>query len=167
MRLPARTLTAVALCAAVLAVSAWICVPSPVPFTLQSAAVCFAARLLGGKSVAAVGVYLAAGAVGAPVFAGGGSGFGVLTGPTGGLLWGFILMAALIGLLRERVPAGAGAAAGLAVCYLCGTAWFCAVSGGTPTAAILTCVLPYIIPDALGCALACTAARRVGREVLR
>lgn len=167
MKQPYRRLAAVGLCAALLAVSAWVCVPGAVPFTLQSAAVCFAACLLGGRgSAAAVGVYLAVGAVGAPVFAGFRGGVACLLSPTGGFLIGFAACAALTGgLLSRRCPVPLALGAGLSVCYLCGAVWF-SVSGGVPLhMAALTCVVPYIIPDALCAAAAYAAARRVEKAV--
>src|SRR3990167_2787145 len=57
----------------------------PVPITLQSAMVVFMGLTLGSKrAAAAVAAYLLEGALGAPVFAGGLSGFIYLIGPTGG-----------------------------------------------------------------------------------
>jgi biotin transport system substrate-specific component len=38
---------------------------------------------------------------------------------------------------------------GTAVLYAIGTAWFCAVTGSTLTAAIAVCVLPFLPGDAL------------------
>lgn len=167
MKRPLHNMAAIGLCAAVTAVSAWVCVPAAVPFTLQSFAVCMAACLLGGrKSAAAVGIYLAVGAVGVPVFAGFRGGLSVLLGPTGGFLWGFAVMAVLAGgLLSHGRPAPLALSVGQLACYLCGAAQFLAVSGGTLWSVLLVCVLPYIIPDALKIAAACAVVRRIGREV--
>ena len=66
-----RELAAAALLAAVMAVCAWITVPAPVPFTMQTFAIFLAVGVLGGKGgTLAVGVYLLLGAVGAPVLSG-------------------------------------------------------------------------------------------------
>ncbi len=74
-----------------------------VPVTLQSAMVIFLGLTLGSKrAAAAVAAYLIEGALGAPVFAGGYSGFIYLMGPTGGYLWGFLPAAFITGFLMER-----------------------------------------------------------------
>lgn len=75
---------------------------TPVSATLQVLAVFLAAIFLGPVwGGAAMVLYLAAGAVGAPVFSGGSAGLGVLLGgdPTFGYLWAFPVAAVLIGVL--------------------------------------------------------------------
>ncbi|MCC5963239.1 MAG: biotin transporter BioY [Rhodobacteraceae bacterium] len=84
--------------------SAQISVPMyPVPMTLQTLMISligltYGARLAGVTLLA----YLAQGAAGLPVFAGGGAGILYLAGPTGGFLLGFAAMAFLTGWLVER-----------------------------------------------------------------
>ncbi|MGJ9412786.1 biotin transporter BioY [Aeromicrobium sp. CF4.19] len=78
-----------------------------VPITLQTFGVLLAGAVLGARrGFLAVLLYLAVGAAGLPVFAGGKAGLGILTGPTGGYLLGFALAALLCGLLVERLPRG-------------------------------------------------------------
>ncbi|MEF8756647.1 MAG: biotin transporter BioY [Halobacteriales archaeon] len=73
---------------------------SPAPVTLQVLGVFLAGLLLGPWwGTGAIFLYLAAGAVGAPVFAGGGAGLGTLFGYTGGYLWAYPIAALLIGLI--------------------------------------------------------------------
>ena len=81
---------------------------SPVPVSMQVLGVFLAGLLLGPWwGAGAVLLYLAAGAVGAPIFAGGGAGFGTLFGHTGGYLWSYPIAALLIGLLvHGRDPSG-------------------------------------------------------------
>ncbi|MEM1183006.1 MAG: biotin transporter BioY [Acidobacteriota bacterium] len=75
----------------------------PVPMSLQTYAVGVVAGLLGWlRGGATVGLYLAAGAFGAPVFAGGSGGVAHLAGPTAGYLVGFAVAAVLVGALAER-----------------------------------------------------------------
>lgn len=75
----------------------------PVPITLQSAMVVFLGLTLGSKrAISAVAAYLLEGVLGAPVFAGGLSGFVYLIGPSGGYLWGFLPGAFLAGFLMEK-----------------------------------------------------------------
>ncbi|HAP97648.1 MAG TPA: biotin transporter BioY, partial [Cutibacterium acnes] len=45
----------------------------------------------------AVSLYILVGALGLPVFSGGSSGIGVLVGPTGGYLWGWLIGAFVAG----------------------------------------------------------------------
>lgn len=71
---------------------------SPVPQSLQTLAVLAAGLALGPRWGLAAGlIYLAAGALGLPVFAGGSSGLAALSGPTAGYLVGFPLAAFLVG----------------------------------------------------------------------
>ena len=64
-RLRTRDLTYVALCAVLIAVCAWISIPAPVPFTLQTFGIFAALTLLGGRrGCYAVAVYLLLGLVG-------------------------------------------------------------------------------------------------------
>lgn len=89
------------------ALGAHILVPLPpdgIPMTLQTLAVLMAALCLGPKlgSISML-LYLAVGAMGAPVFAAdSGTGMGVLLGQTGGFLLGFVLCQPVIGLIVRR-----------------------------------------------------------------
>ncbi len=96
-----RSMVYVALCIALMAVSAWVVIPlGPVPFTLQMFAITFAIVVLTpGQAMASVLGYLALGAIGVPVFSGMRGGIGVLAGPTGGFLWGYIFGVGLAVLL--------------------------------------------------------------------
>lgn len=82
--------------AAATAVAAQVRIPlpfTPVPITLQTAVVLAAGPVLGGVwGALAMGFYLAAGALGAPVFAGFDSGAAELAGATGGYLLAFAVV---------------------------------------------------------------------------
>lgn len=97
---------------------------SSVPFTLQTLGVTLAGAVLGPrKGALAVLVYLAMIAVGLPVASGYKGGLGVLTGPTGGYLVGFVLAAAVVGFLSRLVlrrAQGAKATGGLLLACLAG-----------------------------------------------
>lgn len=86
------------------AVGAQVEIPvQPVPFTLQTIFVLLAGALLGPKEgFASMVLYITAGTLGAPVFAGFSAGWLVLFGPTGGYLWGFPLGAAVVGFLVHQ-----------------------------------------------------------------
>ena len=52
------------------------------------------------------------------------------------------------------------------VVYACGCIWFSFYGGNTGVlAAALTCVVPYLIPDAIKLALAHSLAKRIGKQV--
>lgn len=95
-----HTIVIVALFAALIAAGALFALPiGTVPFSLQPVFIMLAGLCLGPRAGAVtVLLYLVAGAIGLPVFAGGKAGLGVLFGPTGGFLWGFVLTAAIAGL---------------------------------------------------------------------
>lgn len=159
-----RGMTRCALMAALMAVCAWISVPvGDSAVSLQTFAVFLALGVLGGRAgMAACVVYLCIGAVGVPVFTGFRGGIGVLLGPTGGYLWGFLLAALCYWFLEGRMPRWLTMALGMAVCYACGTAWYyLAYAGGGLWAVILQCVVPYLIPDAIKISLALMLTDRV------
>lgn len=95
-----------ALFAALMGAFAYVSFPfpgTPVPVTLQVLGVFLAGILLGPVwGGAAMVLYLAAGAVGAPVFSGGSAGIGVLLGPTGGYLVSYPVAAAVVGAAVHR-----------------------------------------------------------------
>ena len=167
----------IALFAALIAICAWISIPTAVPFTLQTFGVFCAVGLLGGKrGTLAVLVYIALGAIGLPVFAGFKGGLSALLGATGGYIVGFVLSALVYWLvtklLGDRVwSAALGMALGLLVCYAFGTVWFMSVYARSTGAIGLTtalgwCVFPFLLPDAIKIALALLVSRRIPKSLL-
>lgn len=95
------------LCAAFIiftALCAQIEIPLPyVPISGQTFAVGLAATVLGSRwGTFAIACYVGLGALGAPVFTGFDGGFDVITGPTGGYIFGFIAAAFVIGFILEK-----------------------------------------------------------------
>ena len=79
----------IALSAALISLCAWLSVPAPIPFTMQTFAVFAVAGTLGARrSALALGTYILLGALGLPVFAGFQGGAGALLGATGGYILG-------------------------------------------------------------------------------
>lgn len=159
-----KTMTHCGLCAALLAVCAWLAVPvGDTAITMQTFGICFTMGFLGGKKAVAVcGVYLLLGGLGLPVFSGFQGGIGALLGPTGGYLWGFFLSCLVFWLLEKRLPMWLNMAIGLVICYLCGSIWFyAAYTSGGLWAVILKCVVPYLLPDAIKIGLAVTVSKRL------
>lgn len=103
-----RSVVFVGLTIAIMAVSAWVVVPlGPIPFTLQMFAITFAIVVLSPKeAIAAITGYLLLGAVGVPVFSGMRGGIGVLAGPTGGFLWGYLFGVAAAARFCTRCARG-------------------------------------------------------------
>lgn len=108
----------------------------PVPMTLQTLVVLLLGAAYGWRlGAATVGAYLIEGAAGLPVFAGPMAGPAYLAGPTGGFLLGFLLAAAVVGVLAERgwnrTPARLVAlmALGHLVIFAAGLAWLAQFAG--------------------------------------
>lgn len=157
-----RRMTLASFFAALTAVCAWIGLPlGDTVITMQTFAVFMALGLLGGKwgSVSIV-IYLLLGAVGMPVFSAFRGGIGMLAGVTGGYLWGF-LFSGLAYWALERFGKLPAMAAGLAVCYICGSAWFYLYAGGGLGLILLRCVAPYLIPDGIKLWLAWRLSKRL------
>lgn len=146
--------------AALITVCSWISIPLTVPFTLQTFAVFLAVLLLGGRrGTLSVLIYVLLGIVGIPVFSGYKGGIGVILGPTGGYIIGFIVSALIMWAFEhiqkkeKAVTSIISMLTGLLACYAFGTAWFYFIyNKGTDTPASLSmilgwCVVPFILPD--------------------
>ena len=157
-----RKLTRCALFAAMMALCAWIGLPlGHTVFTMQTFGVLLALGVLGGKrGTISILCYLLLGAAGLPVFSGFRGGIGAILGPTGGYLWGF-LATGLVFWLLEKWSRPLAMAAGIAVCYACGTIWYMTYTGGALAAVLAQTVLPYLIPDALKLVLALRLTKRL------
>ncbi|HCA80042.1 MAG TPA: hypothetical protein DEP53_09945 [Bacteroidetes bacterium] len=95
------------------AIGAQIEIPhQPVPYTLQTFFVILAGGVLGWRNgLLSMSLYVGMGALGMPVFSGGGFGLVRLLGPSGGYLLSFPVAAALVGgvlALRPRVISETG-----------------------------------------------------------
>lgn len=171
-RLYALDTAYISLGVALIAVCSFLTVPAVIPFTLQTFAVCTVLGILGGKrGTVAILVYLAIGSIGVPVFAGMQGGIGVLLGPTGGFLWGFLLMGLCYLLLVRRtashsfVPAMLALIIGHLLCYAVGALWYAYYAGTDLGAALLACVVPFLIPDAIKLAVSLPVSRAVRAHV--
>jgi biotin transport system substrate-specific component len=152
------------------ALAAQLMVPvplSPVPMTLQPLAVLVVGGLLGpAAGVSALVLYLALGASGLPVFAGGGSGLLRLIGPTGGYLLAFPVAAGVTGALVRRAPTSVlrvllACALGMVVIHLGGVAQL-ALLGGDPALAFRVGFVPFLTGDLLKVGLAAAVILAVG-----
>ncbi len=77
---------------------------TPVPITVQTMTVLFAAITLGSRYVLlSTGTYIAAGLLGLPVFAGFKSGIIAIAGPTGGYIIGFLISSYITAAVFENL----------------------------------------------------------------
>ncbi len=168
----ASKLTFVALMAALCCAIGPLSIPiGPVPVSLSLFIICAAAALSGpGCGAAAVGIYIALGALGMPVFAGFTGGLERIAGMTGGFIIGYLPCALIVGLMTggKDVPVwrhAIGMAAGTLSCYICGILWFAAVTKSGLLYAAAVCVLPFLLPDAVKIAAAAVLCPRIRKAI--
>jgi len=138
-----------------------------VPLTLQVFFSLLAGAILGPRYGAlSMVLYVLMGAIGLPVFAGGKSGLGVLLGPTGGYLFGFIAAAYLVGLITSRgkgttAQLGTAMLAGIAVIYALGVLQLSVVAKLSLVKAFAIGAAPFIAVDIIKGLAAVVVARRL------
>ena len=127
---------------------------SPVPITGQTFAVLLAGAVLGmRRGFASQATYLALGAMGAPVFAGGLGGPMVLAGPTAGYLCSFPVAAGLLGWLVERGASRSTAKLALSLfasdflILASGTTWLALLFGQPARVVLQWGVVPFIVSN--------------------
>jgi biotin transport system substrate-specific component len=89
-----------------MAAGAWIAIPiGPVPITLQTFFIILSGFFIGsGKAFLAAALYVLAGILGFPVFAGGLAGPAIILGPTAGYALSFPIGALIAGLAKGKTP---------------------------------------------------------------
>jgi biotin transport system substrate-specific component len=162
-----------ALFGALTAAGAFIIIPlPPVPITAQTFFLNVSAILLGGP-LGAVSqfIYVMLGVVGIPVFAGGKAGLGVIFGPTGGYLLGFIIAAFIIGMVN-RIKKSAGIfwnifsmLIGMLIIYFLGSLQLSLVAKMSFHKALAIGVLPFIPGDVIKILLAAIISLRLKGRV--
>jgi len=131
---------------------------TPVPFTLQTLSVLLVGASLGpARGLASMLVYLTAGAVGVPWFAGHSSGWG---GPTFGYVAGFLIAAVVAGALARRgadrsfMGTAATMVLGNVAIYGVGVGWLALSLHLELASALQLGVLPFLAGDAIKIAMA-------------
>jgi biotin transport system substrate-specific component len=166
----ARRPVFIAVGALLVALAAQFTVPvplSPVPMTLQPLAVLAVGGIFGAwEGVSALVLYLVLGALGFPVFAGGGSGPIHFLGPTGGYLLAFPVAAGVTGALVAAAPRSIlrvllACAAGMALIHVGGVAQL-ALLGRDPALALRVGFVPFLTGDLLKVGLAAAVILAVG-----
>src|SRR5258708_7336929 len=151
---------------------------TPVPITLQTLAVLLTGAALGSRRGGlAMLVYLAEGAAGLPVFAGGSGGVFYLVGFSSGYFWGCSISAFLTGLPfeppldRSIFTSALAMLPGTLIIYALGVSWLAVVLSLNPLKAFTLGMLPFIPGDILKLVIAAallpvawTIVRRVKPE---
>jgi biotin transport system substrate-specific component len=156
----------VALFAALIAAGCFIAIPigpAGVPIVLQNMIAILSACIMGGiQGAAAVGLFLAAGALGIPVYSGGHGGVAHLAGPTGGFLIGYFFGALAAGLIAGKpspdenkvrisqiIRLTFAALAGFVIVYVPGVYQFMHLTGKSFLTTMTLCVLPFLPGDVI------------------
>lgn len=143
----------IALFAALMCILAPISIPvGSVPITLANLVVFLSVLLLGTKDgTLSCLVYILIGVLGLPVFSNFASGLGVLLGPTGGYIFGYILTCLVSGIFVEKCKNKkikiVGLVLGLVISYLVGTLWYSYITKMDFFVSLLVCVVPFVIID--------------------
>ncbi len=163
-------LALVALFATLTALGAFIQIPLPlVPISMQIFFVLLSGLVLGSRLGAlALLCYLGMGSIGLPVFSGGQSGIGVIAGPTGGYLIGFVVAAYVVGIISERhenskIDAIA-MAAGIVCIYVPGILQLMNFTGMGLERGLEVGIIPFIVGDVIKAAMAVSVTNRIRRS---
>lgn len=150
MKNKTKDLTLIAISTALTCVLSPLSIPiGIVPIALTNLILLLNTYVLGyKKALVACLLYIIIGAIGIPVFANFSGGIGILSGPTGGYIIGYIPMIIVSGLLIEKYPNRLihiiAMIIGTALCYALGTVWFCFVMNSSLASAMAICVIPFI-----------------------
>ncbi len=144
-----------ALFTAVISISAQLVIPLPsgVPLTLQTLAVCLCGYLLKPKySLLSIFAYLLLGLFGVPVFSYFGGGPAIVFGKNGGFLFGFLFIALFCSISRnkKRVVKIIFGIIGILLCHIIGTIQFSMIFRTAITSSALLVSLPAL-PKDLAC----------------
>ena len=169
-KLSVKTLCFLSLFTALICIGAFIKIPFAIPVTLQLMFTHTAALTLGRKSAFSVLAYILMGLVGLPVFSSGG-GISAVFSLTFGFNIGFLIGAFFAGAIAEKSKSirSLVLASGInMLCvYVCGALYFWLLQNlyfTAPTSigyALYACVLPFIIPDAVKCAVSIILSKKV------
>lgn len=133
---------------------------TPVPITGQTFAVLLAGGALGSRAGAGSQALYWLGGLVFPFYAGGGKGWEVATGATGGYLAGFVVAAWVVGTLAERgqdrtvASAMPAFLAGTVIIYLFGVPWLAHIGDYSWQGAVELGAVPFVIGDLVKVALA-------------
>jgi len=165
-----RNIIYISLYSIIIAICSWIYIPGVIPVTMQTFAIFMAFLMLGGeKALCSIVLYIFIGAFGVPVFSGVSGGIGVILGPSGGYIIGFIFSAVTYILFSRffKNPSflfnGLILLISLLVCYIFGCAWYILFYSQTENFfnIIKICVLFFIPFDIIKVILALIVSNRI------
>ncbi len=163
-----------ALFAALIAVCGFISIPipgTPIPIVLQNMLTVLTGLMLGPVwGTLSTALFLVAGTLGLPIFAGGTGGIAKLMGPTGGFLYGYALATLISGMIAQRPVYGKktpllrlilATVCGFVIMYIPGVIHFMRVMDKTFSQTMTLCVIPYIPGDVVKMVLAILLAAKL------
>lgn len=182
MKITTFDYTLTALMTAVICILGPIVIPvGMVPLSFANLAIYLAVILMGKKkSTIGVLLYLLIGFIGIPVFSGFTAGAGKLSGPTGGYLIGYVLLAWIAGWIIEKwgnkkengkivksqqTVIFSALITGTIVLYMFGTIWLTMQANISFQAALMTGVLPFILPDIIKMWIAVVLGRSIKKRL--
>ena len=145
----------------------------PVPITAQTLGVMLAGAVLGARrGFLSQLLFMVLVAIGLPLLASGTGGLAVFAGPTAGYLISWPIAAFVVGLLTERFWTRYNLAwailfnvvGGIVVIYAIGVPVLAVVANLSPTAAIVSGALPFLIGDGIKAVVAAVIAVQVRRS---
>lgn len=174
MKIKTVDLAACALFVAMSAVLSQVSIPiGVVPINLTHVSIFLAAGILGARLGALSQLaYAILGAIGLPIFSGFSGGIGIVLGPTGGFIVGYVVSAFVVGFLIEKtedtyIGLFASMYAGWLVTYMIGIPWFMVTTGTSNVgAALMACMVPFLPGDLAKTILSTVLVKRL-RPVLR
>lgn len=166
-----KELTNIAVCIALLCVSAYLSFPlpfTPAMVTAQTIIINVIALLLTPKqALMTVWLYIIMGVLGFPIFSGGASGLAKILSPSGGFLLAFLVATPLMSLIKLKIGSSfknyflVTTLVGMPIIYLIGALWMGQIGQMGLMAALNAAVLPFVIGDTLKCVIASVLVRRL------
>ena len=186
-----QNLTGTALMAAILCIIGPVMIPvGVIPLSLANMVVYLIILLLGKRKAGiSVVIYLLLGAVGIPVFSGFGAGIGIIFGPTGGYLIGYLVLCWISGTILEKIYLNGkrrneknieqkkkekcnkmgkellSLVAGTVGLYFWGTCWLMFQANMSFASALAVGVVPFLVFDIIKMILAISLANSIKKRI--
>jgi|SRR6056297_611891 len=163
----------ISLFAGLIAVSSYLVIPlpfSPVPITAQTIIIMLAGTFLKPiKALTSVGIFIFLGIAGLPVFSKGQSGLGVIAGPTGGYLIGFLFAVYIISILVNKKHNFKNLLItfnlGTVIIYFFGVSWLSISLNISLKKAIITGFIPFIPGDIIKIIFTALLAKKLKKHI--
>ena len=155
-----QQITKIAILTTIFSIACSIVIPFGfIPISLSTLFLCILSTILKPKEILiSIVLYLFLGIIGIPVFAGFQAGFGVLIGPTGGYLIGYLFSGFVMSLINQNVKSKSlwlfSFLIGLLILYFFGTIHFMFIMKLSFIESIAVTVYQYVIGDIIEIILA-------------